>query len=427
MRVYCQLRATCACLPVTEERKEKACDSEIEKAVSIDWEVGMAAWVEGVFWLSMTMVVLVTVGYPIFLALIGPLVRRRQRLDDAVPTVSLIIAAHNEEACIARKIENTLALDYPRDRLKIIVASDGSSDRTDEIVRSFSHLGITLCRFPRTGKTGVQNQVAKIAKGEILVFSDANAMYRPDAIRKLVRNFADSEVACVSGQLVYQTDRVGAGDSERSYWDYEKFMKRRESDLSSLIGANGSIYAVRRADYVEIDNDLISDLVEPLALVRRGKRVVYEPEAISVEEASSTYKDEFCRKVRILTRSIRGVLHMRALFNPFRYGIFSFQLIVHKLMRYMVPLFLLTGSAALAALAALGSDGYRELFVLAIGVVAAAVFVGRGLGPQRPNALIRAFHLFYYYLIVNYALVLAWINVLKGTRMVLWAPTRKGW
>lgn len=383
----------------------------------------LEAWIEWSLWLSILMVILITMGYPVILTFLGLLIDRPRRFDDAEPTVSLIIAAYNEEACIARKIENTIAIDYPRDRLDIIVASDGSSDHTDEIVQSFSHLGINLHRFPRTGKTGVQNQVAKIAKGEILIFSDANAMYRPDAIRKLVRNFSDTEVACVSGQLIYQTDRIGAGDSERSYWDYEKFMKRRESDLSSLIGANGSIYAVRRADYVEIDNDLISDLVEPLELVRRGKRVIYEPEAISVEEASSTYGDEFRRKVRILTRSIRGVLHMRALFNPFRYRFFSFQLFMHKLMRYLTPLFLLTGFISLTVLAVLGS--YRPLFLLAAGLVLAAIFVGRGLQPPRQNLMIRICHLLYYYLMVNYALALAWINVLKGTRMILWAPDRK--
>jgi cellulose synthase/poly-beta-1,6-N-acetylglucosamine synthase-like glycosyltransferase len=384
----------------------------------------MEVWLEWILWCSVIMVILVTMGYPIFLGFLGFLLRRCRHLDDnAEPTVSLIIAAYNEEACIARKIENALDLDYPRERLEIIVASDGSSDRTDEIAQFFSHLGVVLCRFPRTGKTGIQNQVAKKAKGNILVFSDANAMYRPDAIRKLVRNFADPEVACVSGQLVYQADHAGAGDSERSYWDYEKFMKRRESDLSSLIGANGSIYAVCRADYVEIDNDLISDLVEPLALVHRGRRVVYEPEAISVEEASTTYGEEFRRKVRILTRSIRGVLHMRALFNPFRYGIFSFQLFMHKLMRYMVPLFLLTGFVSLTALAALGS--YRALFLLAAGAMVAATLVGRGSRLQRSNPMIRACHLLYYYLMVNYALVLAWINVLRGTRIILWAPERE--
>lgn len=383
----------------------------------------MKVWFEWLFWLSAIMVFLITFGYPILLLLLRGLVCHAWCQKDIEPTVSLIIAAYNEEAVINQKLINTLALDYPREKLEIIVASDGSSDQTDEIVRLYSEQGVQLLRFPRTGKTGIQNQAAKIVEGDILIFSDANSMYQSDAIRKLVRNFVDPEIACVSGQLIYQTDRIGAGDSERSYWDYEKFIKQYESDLSSLIGANGSIYAIRRTDYIEIDNDLISDLVEPLALVQRGRRVVYEPEAISVEEASSTYRDEFRRKVRILTRSIRAILYMRALFNPFRYGFFSFQLFMHKLMRYLVPLFLLAGLVSLTALAAL--SGYHQLFLLAAGVVVATILVGRGSWPQSSNPIIRTCHLFYYYLVVNYALVLAWINILKGTRMVLWAPERK--
>lgn len=383
----------------------------------------MEIWIERLLWVSVAMVVLVTVGYPVFLALCWPLARRRRRIEDAEPQVSLVIAAFNEEAVIGRKIENALALDYPRERLQIIVASDGSTDLTDWIAESFGDRGIILLRFPRTGKTGVQNEVAKLATGEILVFSDANAFYQPDAIRKLVRNFADPEVACVSGQLVYKVDGEGAGACESSYWDYEKFMKQRESGLSSVIGANGSIYAVRRADYVEIDGDLISDFVEPLALVLRGKRVVYEPEAISVELASTSYGVEFRRKVRILTRSIRGLLHMRALLNPLRYGIFSFQLLMHKLLRFLTPVFLIAGFASLTALAGIGH--YHVLFLLAVAAVTIAMVVGRMVTPERPNPFVRACHLLYYYLMVNYALVLAWANILLGKRMTFWAPERK--
>jgi cellulose synthase/poly-beta-1,6-N-acetylglucosamine synthase-like glycosyltransferase len=383
----------------------------------------MEIWLEWILWFSMIVVVFVTMGYPVFLALCGPLARRRRQIDGTERHVSLIIAAYNEEAVIASKIENALALDYPRERLEILVASDGSTDRTDQIAQSFGNRGVFLRRFPRTGKTGMQNEMAKIAKGEVLVFSDANAFYQPDAIRKLVRNFADPVVACVCGQLVYSVSGAGAGTSERSYWDYEKFMKQRESDLSSAIGANGSIYAVRRADYVEIDKDLISDFVEPLALVLRRKRVVYEPEAISVEAASTTYGAEFRRKVRILTRSIQGLLHMRALLNPLRYGIFSFQLLMHKFLRFLTPLFLITSFASLAALAVIGR--YRVLFMLTVVALAIAVVVGRGVINERSNPLIRASHMLYYYLMVNYALVLAWANILRGKRLTFWAPERK--
>jgi cellulose synthase/poly-beta-1,6-N-acetylglucosamine synthase-like glycosyltransferase len=297
----------------------------------------MAVWLEGVLWVSVIIIGLVTFGYPIVLAVATPLIGRRRHCADAEPTVTLVIAAHNEEKCLAAKIENSLALDYPRDRLEIVVASDGSTDRTAVIAQSFATRGVILREFPRIGKTGMQNQISRTAKGDILVFSDANAVYRPNSIRKLVRNFADPTVACVSGQLVYEVQGQGAGDGEGSYWNYEKFMKRHESELSSLIGVNGSIYAVRRADYIEIDGDLISDLVEPLALVRAGKRVVYEPEAISVEEASTSYSVEFRRKVRILTRSIKGLIHMRELLNPLRFGVFALQLLLHKLLRYVVP------------------------------------------------------------------------------------------
>ncbi len=383
----------------------------------------MQASLEWSMWLSVCLVVLVTIGYPCALVLLAPLMRRPRRIADGEPSVTLVIAAHNEEQCIAAKIENSLALDYPRSLLEIHVGSDGSTDRTNEISASFADRGVVLHAFRRMGKTGVQNQVVKAARGEILVFSDANAFYRPDALRKLVRNFADPSVGCASGQLVYSADPSSAGSCEASYWDYEKFLKKRESELSSLIGANGSIYAVRRSDYVPIEEDLISDLVEPLALVREGKRVVYEPEAISLEEASSTYSVEFARKVRILTRSIKGLLHMRALFNPLTYGVFSVQLFVHKLLRYLVPVFLLTGLGSLLGLALLGR--YRLVFGATLLALTMALMTGRRTQSTRANPMLRVCHLLYYYLLVNYALIPAWINIIRGAGMTLWVPDRK--
>jgi cellulose synthase/poly-beta-1,6-N-acetylglucosamine synthase-like glycosyltransferase len=281
---------------------------------------------------------------------------------------------------------------------------------------------VVLDSFGRTGKTGMQNQMARRARGEIMVFSDANADYRPDAIRKLVRNFADPAIGAVCGQLNYTTAGAGAGESEDLYWRYEKFMKQRESDISSIIGANGSIYAVRKSDYVELDPGTISDLVEPLAIVRAGKRVVYEPEAVSTEEGSVSYGTEFRRKVRILTRSIGGLLSMSALFNPFRYGVFSLQIILHKLMRFLTPVFLICGAAALLLL---GLSGHYVWLLIAavVGTLLSIVIVSRGID-LKPRILARLFHAYYYYLMANYALVLAWVNIAKGNRMKLWVPER---
>jgi len=382
----------------------------------------LSTFLEAILWASMAMVVLVTIGYPLFLAASGPFVRRPRLQDAAEPTVSFIIAAYNEEAVIQSKLENTLALDYPRGKIEIFVASDGSTDRTDEIVSSYGERGVVLQRFARTGKTGMQNQMALRAKGEILVFSDANALYQADAIRKLVRNFADPGVAGVCGQLVYSVRGEGAGAAETLYWSYEKFMKRRESELSSVVGVNGSIYAIRRQDYVPIDDDMISDFVEPLALVRNHRRVVYEPEAISVEAASESYDVEFRRKVRILTRSIHGLLRMRSLMNPMRYGVFSVQLVMHKLMRFLTPVFLAAGGCSLAGLALLGS--YRMLLLVCLVTAAVAVGVARTGPTFLPKAIVRIANVVYYYLLTNYALLLAWGNVLRGRRMVLWSPER---
>lgn len=381
----------------------------------------MIAAAEWIFWGSVAVIVFTTIGYPLLLVLSWPFARRPPRQDDGEPTVSLIIAAFNEEAVIARKIANSLALDYPRNKLEIFVASDGSTDRTNEIVRGFESQGVNLVVFERLGKTGVQNRMAARARGEILVFSDANAYYRPDAIRKLVRNFADPAVAGVCGQLEYVVGDANAGAAENTYWNYERFLKRRESALSSVVGANGSIYAIRKSAYVPIDEGLISDFVEPLAIVRSGGRFIYEPEAVSVEESSSSYDMEFRRKVRILTRSIRGLMYMRQLMNPFRHGIFALQLLVHKLLRFTTPLFLATGILALVALAAMGR--YQWLLLASAVLAAMSVAVGR-FAPNSRNIVARVLNLGYYYMLTNFALVLAWRNVLRGERMTLWVPER---
>jgi len=385
----------------------------------------MLVVLQWVLWSCVAMILVVTVGYPLFLALAWPFARGRCAIRSDLhpaPRVTLIIAAYNEEAVIGPKLENCLQLDYPRDRLEIVVASDGSTDRTDEIVAAYAARGIALAKFPRMGKTAMQNRMARRAQGEILVFSDANAAYRRDAIAKLVGHFGDSAVGGVCGQLVYRAREGAAGSSERLYWDYEKLMKRRESALSSVVGANGSIYAVRRADYVQIGDGLISDLVEPLALVRSGKRVVYEPEAISEEEPSVSYGMEFRRKVRILTRGILGLISMRELLNPLHFGIFSLQLIMHKLLRFVTPLFLILAAVALTGLATGGR--YRPLFVITLIGVAAAMLVGRRVRTLRSNPFVRCCHIVYYYLLVNYALVLAWANVWQGRHMTLWSPER---
>src|SRR5262245_27935704 len=232
-----------------------------------------------VFIAAMAMVAFIYAGYPALMFALSLLLRRPVRRDDITPRVSVIIAAYNEERDIEAKLENTLALDYPRDRMEIIVASDCSTDRTDEIVRGFSAQGVILRRRPeRFGKTVAQNRAAKAASGEILVFSDATTMYEPDAIRKIVRSFADPEVGCVAGQLIYMDASSSAvGRGCRSYWGYEKFLKRCESRIGTLVGVSGCMYAVRRICHARLANDMIDDFVIRTEIQLLGLSIVYVP------------------------------------------------------------------------------------------------------------------------------------------------------
>jgi cellulose synthase/poly-beta-1,6-N-acetylglucosamine synthase-like glycosyltransferase len=371
------------------------------------------------FWFSVLFICLTTYGYPLVIYFVSMFKKEAKVFMDTEPTVSLIISAHNEAKTISAKLENSLQLDYPKEKLEIIVASDGSTDGTNEIVASFQDRDIKLFDYERAGKTGTQNKAVKEAKGEIIVFSDANSIYNEDALKKLIRNFGNGNIGCVCGQLVYKDRGSHVGFAEGFYWDYEKKLKEYESRISSLIGANGAIYAIRKELYIEIGDHLISDLIEPLEIYRKGKRVVYEPEAVSFETSSLSYEEEFKRKVRILTRSIQGILYMKDLFNPLRYGIFAFQILIHKLFRYLVPVFLITGFISLIFLA-------HNVFYFTLLCTTLIYLVFAGIGKVFENKLknFRLFNLCYYYLMVNYAVILSWMNIIRGKKFLIWAPRR---
>lgn len=301
--------------------------------------------IKSMFWITGFFLLYVFIGYPVLLGFLS-LVKRMPLMsdDNYLPTVSLIIAAYNEEAVIGEKIENSLKLDYCREKLEIIVFSDASSDKTDEIVESYGSHGIKLVRIEgRKGKTYCQNEVAKMAQGKILVFSDANSMYEPDAIRKLVRNFADRNIGCVSGELRYIRGEKNV-EGERAYWGYEQILKKLESQVSSIVGANGAITAVRKDLYEPLYDDVISDFVEALKIVQKGYRVVYEPEAVTWEDTTKSTKQEFRRRLRMTMQSVYSFIRDKSLIsilNPFRYGFFSIQLWSHRVLRWLYGIFLL--------------------------------------------------------------------------------------
>src|SRR6267378_1084221 len=297
---------------------------------------------EIVFWLSVVALFYTYAGYPLLLALVSALKPRRVLRGDCEPTVTIIITAYNEERDLAAKLENTLALDYPRELLEIVVASDCSSDHTDEIAREFAGRGVRLHRQPeRLGKTAAQNAAVEQANGEIILFSDATSLYQPDAVRAMMPSFADSSVGCVAGRLEYvdgSDSRVGRG--ARSYWGYETFLKRHESRVGSLIGASGCLYAVRRSAYVPLYNEACSDFIIATKMVEQGLRAVYEADAVCTEDTNRRTDKELRMRVRVITQTFTDLWRHRAMLNPLRSGFYAVQLWSHKVMRYMVPLFL---------------------------------------------------------------------------------------
>lgn len=263
-------------------------------------------------------------------------------LQTLIPHVTLLVSAYNEEAVIEEKIRNSLALDYPADQLTIVVASDGSTDATAEIVARYADRGVRLLDYRRRrGKSAVLNAAIAETDGEILVLSDANTHYQPDALRRLVAPFADPQVHTVCGRLVL-VDPEHGGNVDGLYWRYETMLKRCEGRLGALLGANGAIYAIRRSTYVPIpDNTIIDDFTIPLlSKIHHGGRIVYEPDAVAIEETPPEIANEFRRRARIGAGAYQSLAILWRLLHP-RFGWTAFAFWSHKLLRWLVPFFLL--------------------------------------------------------------------------------------
>ena len=375
-----------------------------------------------VFWAALFLVVYTYLIYPVLLWLLaaGRKMPEYAPLSEW-PTASLIIAAHNEEATLRAKLENALAMDYPAERLDIIVVSDASTDGTDRIAAEFAARGVRLHRQEtRGGKTEAQNAGVRLARGQFLAFSDANSMYAPSALKRLLVPFADERIGCVCGELQYANpDDQGAGKGEGLYWRYEQFLKRRESLLSSALGANGAIYALRRELFVELRGDIISDFVAPLYAWRRGFRIAYEPTAVAIEYSSARFGDEFRRRRRIVSRSLYGLWTEAGVLNPFAHFFFALQMFSHKVLRWLVPVWLLVVLAVNIPLAA--SEYYGLLLALQVAFYGLAA-----LGLLLPERLGR-YWLFYvptYFTATNLGTLLGLLSFLMGRRHRVWQPTR---
>src|SRR6476469_1837209 len=382
---------------------------------------GVAGGARIVFWLAAFLLFYVYAGYPLLLAVIGLFVRRPQTEAGYTPHISVLIAAYNEEEAIERKIQQTLALEYPHEKLEVLVLSDCSTDRTDEIVNAFPDSRVRLVRMPeRRGKTFAQNIGVKEATGEVIIFSDATAIYHPKALLYLACSYQYSAVGAVSGRYQYfdPGEKSPTGLGSVAFWNYENMIKKLQSRIRTITGCCGCIYSVRTTAYTELPADIISDLVQPLQAIRKGYRVVFEDRALAYEETTQSTSEEVSMRVRVVTRAMRGLLSVSDLLKPWKFAWPAFQLWSHKIMRWMVPLFLIAIFAANMAL--IDFRFYR--FTLAVQLFFYAAALLNMLLPLHRQWKPLGIPLFFCTL--NAAALVSMLEICRGRKYVTWQTVR---
>jgi cellulose synthase/poly-beta-1,6-N-acetylglucosamine synthase-like glycosyltransferase len=345
------------------------------------------------FWLFTGLVFFAYGGYSMVIFLLARIYRRPLLQNSSEPMVTMLITAYNEAGYIGTKLQQTLQLDYPADKLEVIVASDGSTDDTDSIAQSFSDCGVRLIRVEgRVGKTQTQNVAVAHANGDIVIFSDATTRY----------------------------DRAAIGLGSILFWRYENAIKRMQTQISTITGCCGCIYSLRRLLYCPLPADVISDLVEPLKILEGGHRVVFEPEAIAYEETTESAEEEFKMRVRVVGRGMRGLLYVSGLLNPLRHPFVAFQLLSHKVLRWLVPLFLLGILSTSTAL----SETFFYKVVLILQLVFYAL-AAAGLLLRRSRSLPILLSLPMYFITLNAAASVALWRTIRGRYSTTWETVRR--
>jgi glycosyltransferase involved in cell wall biosynthesis len=362
------------------------------------------------FWGSLGALAWTHAGYPLAMGVLARLRPRPVHKAEQTPSVSLVVSAHDEEAVIRRRVENAIALDYPPEKLEVVVASDGSTDLTDAIVGEIAaeNPRVHLLQCPREGKVAAQHRAVRGTSSDVVAFTDANSEWNSDALRALVRNLADDEVGYVCGQLRLETP--DGANMEGAYWRYEMWVREQESVASSITAGNGAIYAVKREAYVEDDPKFGHDFGFPYLMEQMGRRAVYEPDAIAVEKPAAEPEDEYGRKVRTISRALGHILTGRA-FRPTR-PLYLAQLVSHRVLRYSTGILhvaLLLSNVLLIARAPF----YRRVLVLQL--------AGLGLaGAGKARLPIPGARLAYYYFVVTKATAAALVRYLRSGTPQTW-------
>lgn len=359
--------------------------------------------------------------YPLIIWILAFAAPFKPGKDDVTPSISIIIAAYNEEKHIAAKIKNTLASDYPHNKMEILVGSDGSTDKTVLIARSYESQSVRVYDFAdNRGKTAVQNDLVQLSGNEILVFTDAASFLSKRTLKELVKAFADSRVGCVAGKMVFiDTEKNLTTASQGLYWRYESWLRELESRIGRLIGVDGPLYAVRRQCYVPLAANVISDLITPLLVAVQGKSVIIEEKTLVLEEPTNKSSQEMKTRRRITTRGLVGLRsHAGALFHA-QHPWLAFQIISHKLLRWFVgPLVLLNLSVSI-----LMAD---NLFFLAVTGMHLALYTAACMGWRydRKGRALKWLKVPYYFCLVNAAALLGILDFFSGKQAISWKPVR---
>ena len=360
-------------------------------------------------------------GYPLTLAALRTFMGLSVKKAPILPNVTFIITAYNEENRIRQKLENSLLLDYPKEKLQIIVTSDGSTDGTNAIVREYSTKKIELVAVQeRKGKENAQNEALKIARGEIIVFSDVATNLDVSGIKEIVANFADPSIGCVSSED-RMIEEQGPAGGEGVYVKYEMWLRGLESGINSLVGLSGSFFAARKEVCRDFSPKMQSDFRTLLSSMRKGMRGVSDPKAIGYYHDITDKSREFNRKVRTVIRGLTVFFNNLEFLNVFEFGIFSYQYFCHKLLRWLVPFFLIIAFASNAILAFKGG-------LLLYGFLAHLLFylfalVGIAGGKKTPSNI--AVKISRFFVIVNASILVAWIKYLRGDRLTMWDPSTR--
>lgn len=381
--------------------------------------MGIVTIVEVVFWGCLGMAAYTYFAYPLTIRLLA-YCRRDCRKGGGLPSVSLIVSAYNEEAILSEKLENSTGLDYPASHLETLVISDASDDGTDAVAKSYHGRGVVLFRQEsRRGKSAGLTRFVPQAGGEILVFSDANSMYQPNAIRMLVRHFADPQVGFVIGHQRYLDDISAASQSESLYWRYETWLKVNESKVGSVVCGDGAMLAMRAELFEPLRDDDINDSYLPLRIVARGYRGLLDPEAVCYERTANDFWGEFRRRARIVNRAFGAVLRVPQVLNPFRVGLFAYQVLFHRVLRWLVPFFMVAMLLSSAYLAAQNEQIYAAMLALQL------LFYGTALLALVPGVRqLKPVYITSYFCVANAAAALGVIRLMLGKRVTTWHPER---